>query len=109
MAIKTVQTYYGMVSGRAGSIVPEVTDFLGIPYAKPPVGALRFAAPEEPESWEGIRDCTAYGHACIQLGSLIILQTDLRHRAVKVWFSKKWLGLNRLVEILDSKDIVLKI
>lgn len=31
--------------------------FLGIPYAKPPVGALRFKAPEAPESWDGLLDC----------------------------------------------------
>src|SRR5690606_9221547 len=35
--------------------------FLGIPFAQPPVGALRFAAPEPVQPWEGVRDATAYG------------------------------------------------
>ncbi len=35
--------------------------FLGVPYAQPPVGALRFAAPVPHAPWEGVRDATAYG------------------------------------------------
>ncbi|KTR94006.1 carboxylesterase [Microbacterium testaceum] len=35
--------------------------FLGIPFAQPPVGPLRFAAPVPVEPWEGDRDATAYG------------------------------------------------
>ena len=35
--------------------------FLGIPFAAPPVGDLRFAAPQDPEPWTGVRDATAFG------------------------------------------------
>ncbi|MBO3663796.1 carboxylesterase/lipase family protein [Microbacterium stercoris] len=35
--------------------------FLGIPFAQPPVGALRFGAPVPPEPWEGIRDAVEHG------------------------------------------------
>ncbi|MBO9533991.1 MAG: carboxylesterase/lipase family protein [Solirubrobacteraceae bacterium] len=40
--------------------------FSGIPYAAPPVGALRFAAPTPAEPWTGVRDATEIGFAAPQ-------------------------------------------
>jgi para-nitrobenzyl esterase len=37
--------------------------FRSIPYARPPVGALRFAAPAPAEPWSGVRDATRFGAA----------------------------------------------
>ncbi|HSR82702.1 MAG TPA: carboxylesterase family protein [Streptosporangiaceae bacterium] len=54
----TVTTRYGVVSGES---VEGVTRFLGVPYAASPTGPLRFMAPEPPESWDGVRECTAFG------------------------------------------------
>ncbi len=48
-----------MVEGRTGAAGTAV--FLGIPYAAPPVGALRFAAPAPPVAWDGVRAATAFG------------------------------------------------
>ncbi|KAM8861700.1 uncharacterized protein ACB058_008436 [Synchiropus picturatus] len=45
----------------------KVHSFLGVPFAKPPVGpALRLAAPQDPEGWEGVRDATKQPPMCIQ-------------------------------------------
>ncbi|MGA9493404.1 MAG: carboxylesterase family protein, partial [Mycobacterium sp.] len=40
--------------------------FRGIPFAAPPVGERRWAAPQPPPAWEGVRDATQFGNAAIQ-------------------------------------------
>ncbi|KAL0809376.1 hypothetical protein ABMA28_011574 [Loxostege sticticalis] len=45
--------------------------FQGIPYAKPPLGSLRFKAPQPAEPWEGIRDATSEGNVSPQVDPLI--------------------------------------
>lgn len=40
--------------------------YRGVPYAAPPVGDLRWKAPELPACWEGTRDAAAYGPVCPQ-------------------------------------------
>ena len=49
-----------------GFIQAETAAFLGIPYAQPPVGRLRFQPPVEPASWVGARDATYYRSAPVQ-------------------------------------------
>ncbi|WP_308722573.1 carboxylesterase/lipase family protein [Paenibacillus polysaccharolyticus] len=58
-----VQTKYGTVQGE---LLHGASVWKGIPYAKPPVGELRFRAPVQPESWEGIRQATEFGPENIQ-------------------------------------------
>lgn len=45
---------------------PRVAVFRGIPYAAPPVGELRWRAPEPPEKWEGVRVADTYGPIACQ-------------------------------------------
>ena len=51
--------------------------FLGIPYAQPPLGNLRFRWPQSLNStWTGVRDATEYGFSCYQYGSTFNLSED---------------------------------
>ncbi len=40
--------------------------YAGIPYAKPPVGDLRWREPQDPEPWDGVRDCDHFAPMCMQ-------------------------------------------
>jgi para-nitrobenzyl esterase len=44
-----------------------MTIFRGIPFARPPVGELRFRPPERPASWEQVLDCSTSGPICPQI------------------------------------------
>jgi para-nitrobenzyl esterase len=52
-----------------GKHTEGVDQFLGVPYAAPPVGALRWQAPQPVQPWTGVRDATSYGNRCAQLPS----------------------------------------
>ena len=53
-----VRTAAGQVRGRAEN---GVAVFRGIPFAQPPVGALRFAAPQPARPWDGVREAAMFG------------------------------------------------
>jgi para-nitrobenzyl esterase len=56
-------TTYGAVRGLANGAVDE---YLGIPYAAPPVGALRWQPPQPAASWSGVRDAIQFAPHCPQ-------------------------------------------
>ncbi|KAK7985563.1 triacylglycerol lipase [Apiospora saccharicola] len=65
--VATVQngSYYGVLNPAYNQ-----ENFLGIPYAQPPVGDLRFHAPQPlNESWDGLRNATEYSPQCFGYGS----------------------------------------
>lgn len=66
MALLLAKTKYGLVRGVASHKNPAHTVFKKIPFAKPPVGELRFAAPQAPDGWEGELLCDQFSAACIQ-------------------------------------------
>ena len=65
-ATPVVETEAGPVQGLEQG---GIDAFLGVRYAAPPLGDLRFQPPAKPEAWEGIADATGYGAPCMQLYS----------------------------------------
>src|SRR5688572_6626885 len=45
--------------------------WLGIPYAAPPTGPLRWRAPRPVQPWQGAREALRFGEACLQIGNPI--------------------------------------
>ncbi len=58
-----VSTRYGQVEGEQ---IENLIVWKGIPYAKPPVGNLRFRPPQQPDEWDGVREATAFGPTAMQ-------------------------------------------
>jgi len=61
----TVKTEQGKAQGKTIND-GKVNAFLGLPYAAPPVGDLRWKAPQPPAKWKGERDATKYAAHCAQ-------------------------------------------
>lgn len=71
------QTQFGQVEGIAqmpggtGMLAAgEGFAWLGVPYAKPPLGDLRWKPPVDPDSWTGSKKTQAFCQACAQVGSM---------------------------------------
>jgi para-nitrobenzyl esterase len=58
-----VETPAGVVQG---SVAGDVVAFKGIPFAQPPVGDLRWRAPQPIEPWDGVLPATDFVHDCLQ-------------------------------------------
>jgi para-nitrobenzyl esterase len=61
----TVRIDAGLVSGAAGAAA-DMRVFKGIPFAAPPVGPLRWRAPQPVKSWKGVRKADQFGSRCMQ-------------------------------------------
>jgi cholinesterase len=60
-----VQTTSGQIKGHASAWKPNVSEYLGVPFAEPPVGALRFAAPRPLRGGAGTVDAREFGASCL--------------------------------------------
>lgn len=67
----------GVVSVKQGELTgvfngdKSVEVYAGIPYAKPPVGELRWKEPQEPDSWQGVKACDTFAPMSMQTGSVL--------------------------------------
>ena len=51
-----------------GAVAGQVASFKGIPFAQAPVGDLRWRPPQPAKPWTGVREATAFGPVCMQMG-----------------------------------------
>src|SRR5690625_5250949 len=63
--LSRVTVEQGVLQGKTEGNLPV---FKGVPFAKPPVGELRWKAPQPPESWSGTRQALEYGPSPLQGG-----------------------------------------
>ncbi|MET0961928.1 MAG: carboxylesterase family protein [Noviherbaspirillum sp.] len=63
-------TLLGQVTGVNDTAVNGTLSWKGIPYAKPPVGALRWKAPVDPDAWTSARAAKSFAPACVQYGRI---------------------------------------
>uniref|UniRef100_A0A8C3Y6K2 Neuroligin 2 n=1 Tax=Catharus ustulatus TaxID=91951 RepID=A0A8C3Y6K2_CATUS len=70
LSLLTPPCPYGRLRGArrdlSNELLGPVQAFLGVPYAAPPLGPRRWAPPEAPAAWGGVRDATAFAPACPQ-------------------------------------------
>lgn len=65
----TRATEYGWIDGTVDAGTKTLS-WKGIPYAKPPVGELRWRAPADPDKWSSVLSTKAFGNACSQYGRI---------------------------------------
>jgi len=63
--VEPVRVESGLLSGTSGRD-PSVTVYKGVPFAAPPIGDLRWRAPQAPTHWAGIRKADQFGPVCPQ-------------------------------------------
>ena len=72
-ASPVVKTINGSVKGTAEK--SGVNSFKGIPFSAPPVGNLRWKAPQPAANWQGVRDATQFGHHGMQTNIFVEAST----------------------------------
>ncbi|MFL2698257.1 MAG: carboxylesterase/lipase family protein [Gammaproteobacteria bacterium] len=64
----------------SGEVIGQIEDgnyvWRGIPFAKPPVGDLRWKAPVKPDNWEGVLEATELSQACFQPDGIVLFGSD---------------------------------
>ncbi|KAM6177419.1 liver carboxylesterase 1-like [Erethizon dorsatum] len=95
-----VDTVYGKILGKYVSLegfAQPVAVFLGVPFAKPPLGSLRFAPPQPAEPWSFVKNTTSYPPMCSQdsmAGQVLSQLFTNRKEDIPLKFSEDCLYLN---------------
>ncbi|XP_034378428.1 carboxylesterase 1F-like isoform X1 [Arvicanthis niloticus] len=95
-----VDTVQGKVLGKYINVegfTQPVAVFLGVPFAKPPLGSLRFAPPQPAEPWSFVKNATSYPPMCSQDAARGQRVNDLmtnRKEKIYLEFSEDCLYLN---------------
>ncbi|CAO2610552.1 Carboxylesterase 1D [Lemmus lemmus] len=95
-----VNTIHGKVLGKYVNLkgfAQPVAVFLGIPFAKPPLGSLRFAPPQPAEPWSFVKNATSYPPMCSQdaVGGQVLSELFTnRKENIPLQFSEDCLYLN---------------
>ncbi|HEV2638948.1 MAG TPA: carboxylesterase family protein [Actinocrinis sp.] len=95
-----VATQSGLIQAAAPD-ASGVTAFEGIPYAAPPVGALRWKPPQPAQHWSGVLQTTAYGPSCwgAQLPGTPTVPMSENCLSLNVWMPPKTLGPPKAVMV----------
>ena len=72
----------------------EVEIYTGIPYAKPPIGELRWKEPVDVDNWEGVKDCSNYAPKAMQAKSNVFISS-----VEDIYLEKNW-----NIHLLPTKD-----
>ncbi|XP_040501873.1 fatty acyl-CoA hydrolase precursor, medium chain isoform X1 [Gallus gallus] len=105
-----VVTKYGTARGyqfKVDAAERSVNVFLGLPFAKAPVGPLRFSEPQPPEPWKGVRDATSYPPMCLQDKVLGQFESDYvtnRKEKIILQMSEDCLYLNIYTPVSTEKQ-----
>ena len=63
--LRVVKVEQGVLQGIPAAD-PRITVFKGVPFAAPPVGKLRFAPPQPPKKWRGVKECYKFSPIPVQ-------------------------------------------
>ncbi|XP_013908703.1 PREDICTED: fatty acyl-CoA hydrolase precursor, medium chain-like [Thamnophis sirtalis] len=102
-----VITKYGHLRGKLADVDgmdEPVKSFLGVPFAKPPTGSLRFSPPQPPEPWSHMRDATSHPPMCLQdLGWVDVLKEIVNITLPNLMVSEDCLYLNIFTPDMEAK------
>ena len=104
LSTRVVTTRYGAMQGfiahPQNKNLGRVEIFLGVPYAAPPIGSLRFMPPKPPLAWQGVRTTLQMPQVCPQK----LPDVSNRREALKRMPEGRYEYLQRLIPLLRNSS-----